>query len=105
MSTDGRRCPADADGAEVDGKLTRGLLERGEGRRGVLGTLSAALEAFRPDLVMISAGFDGRKGHPCGRGELAAEDYEWLTREVWCGAGVLCVPVSSVPLLQTFCLF
>lgn len=52
----------------------------------MLAVLSAALEAFRPDLVMISAGLDARKGHPCGRGELVAEDYEWLTTEVrWQG--------------------
>ena len=49
---------------------------------GALSVLSSALEGFRPDLVMISAGLDGRKGHPCGRGNLVAEDYEWLTREV-----------------------
>eukprot|EP00904_Undaria_pinnatifida_P009204 jgi/Undpi1/5413/HiC_scaffold_2.g00694.m1 len=49
---------------------------------GALTVLSSALEGFRPDLVMISAGLDGRKGHPCGRGDLVAEDYEWLTREV-----------------------
>ncbi|CAN0476276.1 unnamed protein product, partial [Scytosiphon promiscuus] len=55
-----------------------------EGRSGgsAVAVLSAALEAFRPDLVMISAGLDGRKGHPCGRGDLVAADYEWLTLEV-----------------------
>lgn len=88
VSTDARQKGPTAlkyGGNQNGGKLTRRLLERGEegqGGRGALGTLSAALEAFRPDLVMLSAGFDGRRGHPCGKGELAAEDYEWITREV-----------------------
>lgn len=49
---------------------------------GALWKLSVALEAFRPDLLMISAGLDGRRGHSCGLGDLVAEDYEWLTKEV-----------------------
>lgn len=75
------------DSERRDLRLTRAVLENGTGGEAEdtgngdnpLAVLSAALEAFRPDLVMISAGLDGRKGHPCGRGELVAEDYEWLT--------------------------
>ncbi|CAN0037674.1 unnamed protein product, partial [Sphacelaria rigidula] len=59
--------------------LTRKVLQE-EG--GALWKLSVALEAFRPDLVMISSGVDGRRGHSCGLGDLVAEDYEWFTREV-----------------------
>lgn len=59
--------------------LTRKALQE-EG--GALWKLSVALEAFRPDLVMISSGLDGRRGHSCGLGDLIAEDYEWFTREV-----------------------
>ena len=59
--------------------LTRKVLQE-EG--GALWKLSVALEAFRPDLVMISSGLDGRRGHTCGLGDLVAEDYEWFTREV-----------------------
>lgn len=62
-------------------RLTRAALG-GSGGGGAVAVLSAALEAFRPDLVMISAGLDGRKGDPCGRGDLVAEDFEWLTLEV-----------------------
>lgn len=73
---------------EKGGRLTRQLLENGvpgeDGAPGVgaLSILASALEAFRPDLVMFSVGLDGRKGYPCGLGELLAEDYEWMTREV-----------------------
>ncbi|CAN0186100.1 unnamed protein product [Ectocarpus sp. 8 AP-2014] len=65
-------------------RLTRVALggSSGGGGGGAVAVLSAALEAFRPDLVMISAGLDGRKGEPCGRGDLVAEDFEWLTLEV-----------------------
>ncbi|CAN0425181.1 unnamed protein product, partial [Discosporangium mesarthrocarpum] len=42
--------------------------------------MEATLEEFRPDLVMVSASFDGRAGHPCGLGKLSAADYEWLTK-------------------------
>ncbi|CAN0024546.1 unnamed protein product, partial [Scytosiphon promiscuus] len=76
-------------------RLTRAALEGLPGQEGRSGgsavaVLSAALEAFRPDLVMISAGLDGRKGHPCGRGDLVAADYEWLTLEIVKMAERLC---------------
>lgn len=83
-------------------KLTRKVLEEGmedgevtsaDGGGGPLTLLSSALEAFRPDLVIISAGLDSRKGHPCRRGELVAEDFEWLTRQV-CLAAVTGVFLS-----------
>lgn len=87
-------------GSKSSRRLTRALLEGrpaedsgdatygnnsgdgGGGGGGALAVLSAALEAFRPDLVILSTGLDGRKGHPCGRGDLVADDYEWLTVEV-----------------------
>ncbi|CAM9870389.1 unnamed protein product, partial [Ectocarpus sp. 13 AM-2016] len=75
-------------------RLTRAALGGssggGGGGGGAVAALSAALEAFRPDLVMISAGLDGRKGDPCGRGDLVAEDFEWLTLEVVKMAERLC---------------
>ncbi|CAM9299122.1 unnamed protein product, partial [Hapterophycus canaliculatus] len=76
-------------GGDASKQLTRATLEGVPGHGDEIGgggggvaVLAAALEAFRPDLVMISAGLDGRKGHPCGRGDLVAADYEWLTLEV-----------------------
>ena len=42
----------------------------------------AALERFRPELVMFSAGFDAHRDDPLAELELGEEDYGWLTREV-----------------------
>src|SRR5262249_26008761 len=42
--------------------------------------LSPAAERFRPDLVMISAGFDSRLGDPLGQFTLADRDFADLTR-------------------------
>jgi acetoin utilization deacetylase AcuC-like enzyme len=42
--------------------------------------LVPAAEAFKPDLVMISAGFDSRAGDPLGRFRLTDDDFADLTR-------------------------
>ncbi len=44
--------------------------------------LLPAAERFRPDLVLISAGFDSRLGDPLGRFTLTDEDFADLTRAV-----------------------
>ncbi len=41
-----------------------------------------ALEKFKPDLVMISAGFDAHKDDPLGEIELDEEDFIWITKEL-----------------------
>ncbi len=41
-----------------------------------------ALDAFRPELVMISAGFDAHKMDPLANLELVEDDYAWVTREL-----------------------
>lgn len=55
----------------------------GAGRDEVYGAFREVLrpkaEAFRPDLVVISAGFDSREGDPLGRFRLRDEDFEDLT--------------------------
>jgi acetoin utilization deacetylase AcuC-like enzyme len=43
-------------------------------------TLKPAAEAFRPDLVMVSAGFDSRLGDPLGHFTLGDRDFADLTR-------------------------
>lgn len=58
-------------------------LPAGSGRKEVgeafrLG-LKPAAEAFRPDLVIISAGFDSREGDPLGRFRLTDDDFVELT--------------------------
>ncbi len=49
-----------------------------------------ATAAFRPDLVLISAGFDSLRGDPLGGFTLEIDDIDTLTREVVARAGVWC---------------
>src|SRR5262249_22225403 len=41
-----------------------------------------ALRSFRPQLLMISAGFDAHALDPLADMNLDADDYEWITREL-----------------------
>jgi acetoin utilization deacetylase AcuC-like enzyme len=58
----------------------------GSGRSEILGAvenhLLPAAARFRPDLVLISAGFDSRAGDPLGSFTLTDEDFADLTRAV-----------------------
>ena len=53
------------------------------GRDEILGAFRARLmpaaDAFRPDLVMISAGFDSRLGDPLGQFRLTDDDFSEMT--------------------------
>ncbi|HEY3812641.1 MAG TPA: histone deacetylase family protein [Caulobacteraceae bacterium] len=51
-------------------------------RRQFEARILAALDAFGPDLVMISAGFDAHRRDPLAHQSLEAEDYAWATRAV-----------------------
>jgi acetoin utilization deacetylase AcuC-like enzyme len=44
--------------------------------------LLPALEAFAPQLLLVSAGFDAHRRDPLAQLELEADDYAWLTREL-----------------------
>ena len=59
-------------------------LPAGSGRKQVLGALEArllpAMEKYRPELVLLSAGFDSRLGDPLGHFRLVDEDFTDLTR-------------------------
>ena len=44
--------------------------------------LMPALDAFDPDLVIISAGFDAHRRDPLAHQSLEAEDFAWATRAV-----------------------
>jgi acetoin utilization deacetylase AcuC-like enzyme len=46
------------------------------------GGLMPGLEAFRPDLILISAGFDAHRRDPLAHQSLEAEDFAWATRAV-----------------------
>jgi acetoin utilization deacetylase AcuC-like enzyme len=58
----------------------------GSGRREIVGVfqtgLNAAADRFRPQLVMVSAGFDSRAGDPLGQFTLTDEDFAALTTVV-----------------------
>ena len=58
----------------------------GSGRSEILGAVQAhllpAAARFKPELVLISAGFDSRVGDPLGRFTLTDEDFADLTRTV-----------------------
>ena len=57
--------------------------------------IDAATEAFVPDLILISAGFDSLAGDPLGGFTLEIDDFETLTRslvaraESWCGGRIV----------------
>ena len=56
-------------------------------RRAWQDVLLPALDAFAPQLVIISAGFDAHRRDPLAQLMLAAEDYGWITRELVALAG------------------
>lgn len=54
----------------------------GAGRKEFLSAfsqLASAVDRFRPELVLLSAGFDARRGDPLGRFQLVDDDYIELT--------------------------
>jgi acetoin utilization deacetylase AcuC-like enzyme len=51
-------------------------------RNSVEMTILPALEQFRPELVMFSAGFDAHEDDPLAGLRLHEEDYAWITAEV-----------------------
>ena len=55
------------------GKEMRGVYER---------VVFPALEAWKPDLLLISAGFDAHADDPLAGLEWQSEDYAWLTRHL-----------------------
>jgi acetoin utilization deacetylase AcuC-like enzyme len=46
------------------------------------GGLMPALQSFRPDLILISSGFDAHRRDPLAHQSLEAEDFAWATRAV-----------------------
>ena len=61
-----------------------------EFRAGVEGHILPALREFRPDLILVSAGFDGHARDPLASLRLVEDDYAWITRELCALAGELC---------------
>ncbi|MFN0043029.1 MAG: histone deacetylase family protein [Alphaproteobacteria bacterium] len=59
-------------------------------RAAVESVLLPRLEAFAPDMVLVSAGFDAHAADPLAGLELATEDYEWVTGRLCALAGRCC---------------
>lgn len=56
---------------------------RGDAFRAAMsGTVLPALDAFAPDFVLISAGFDAHKDDPLANLRLEASDFAWATAEI-----------------------
>ena len=53
-----------------------------EFRLGVSQEILPALNAFRPEMVLISAGFDGHKSDPLAQLLLDESDYAWVTEQL-----------------------
>jgi acetoin utilization deacetylase AcuC-like enzyme len=49
-----------------------------------------ALNSFKPDLLLISAGFDAHKGDPLASISLMEDDYRWITQALMGIAGRVC---------------
>jgi acetoin utilization deacetylase AcuC-like enzyme len=82
-------------GAGSGGGLTiNHPLPAGSGRREIFAafrdSLLPALDHFRPDLLLVSAGFDSRKGDPLGQFRLEDADFAGLTRMLGDAASRLC---------------
>ena len=48
------------------------------------------LEAFRPELIIISAGFDAHRADPLAELNWSTDDFRWLTTRLCALAGTLC---------------
>ncbi|MDA1089266.1 MAG: histone deacetylase family protein [Proteobacteria bacterium] len=59
-------------------------------RKGYEKRILPALRAFNPDLLLISAGFDGHTRDPLAQINLETEDYDWITRELLSVADECC---------------
>src|SRR5216684_1148334 len=54
----------------------------GQFRLGMTQRILPALDAFRPDLVLVSAGFDAHKSDPLAQLLLDESDYTWVTEKL-----------------------
>lgn len=59
-------------------------------RRGMERIVLPALEEFNPDLIVVSAGFDGHARDPLANIRLEEEDFEWITGKLVDIAGEYC---------------
>ncbi len=62
----------------------------GEFRAAIADIVLPALSRFRPDFVLVSAGFDAHRADPLAALELVEDDYAWVTRAVMAAADECC---------------
>jgi acetoin utilization deacetylase AcuC-like enzyme len=51
-------------------------------RRAIAGSWWKAIELHRPDIILISAGFDAHRADPLAQLNLDESDFYWITREI-----------------------
>ena len=83
------------------GNIFNAPLRAGDGgaqfREAMNSVILPALDAFAPDLVIISAGFDAHHRDPLGSLQLTEEDFAWITlmlmetAEIHCGGRIVSV--------------
>jgi acetoin utilization deacetylase AcuC-like enzyme len=61
-----------------------------EYRRIITDTVIPRVEAFRPDMILISAGFDAHRADPLANINLEAGDYGWITTQLCDLADLVC---------------
>lgn len=67
----------------ITGNIANAVLSPGSGsaafRAAWTGRLLPALEAFAPELLILSAGFDAHRADPLAQLRVEVDDFEWLT--------------------------
>jgi acetoin utilization deacetylase AcuC-like enzyme len=61
-----------------------------EFRTAMTETVLPALEAFEPDMILVSAGFDAHAADPLAMLNLQDEDFSWVTAEILRVASICC---------------
>ena len=51
-------------------------------RRAIEASWWSAIQSHQPDLILVSAGFDGHREDPVGNWNLEDDDYGWVTAEI-----------------------
>ncbi|MCB2073955.1 MAG: histone deacetylase family protein [Novosphingobium sp.] len=78
----------------VGGNIANVPLPAGTGSKGFRDAwqrlLLPAIDSFSPDLLLISAGFDGHRADPLAQFQLETDDFAWVTRELAELAGRRC---------------
>jgi acetoin utilization deacetylase AcuC-like enzyme len=59
-------------------------------RQAMTGTVLPRFKAFKPDLLLVSAGFDAHAADPLAEMRLTTEDYGWVTAELCVLARQVC---------------